>query len=71
MTYWISFVHSSVLVPNLAITDGVQLQGGLYHSTVTAVFSSPEHKVLMVSYCSQSMSVVHRSSFVVRRPQLL
>ena len=25
-----------------------------------AVFSSPEHKVLMVNYCDQSLSVVHR-----------
>ena len=31
------------------------------------VFSSPEHEVLMVSYCGQSMSVVHRASCVVRR----
>ena len=30
-------------------------------------FSSPEHEVLMVSYCGQSMSVVHRASSVVRR----
>ena len=28
--------------------------------------SSPEHEVLMVSYCGQSMSVVHRPSCVVR-----
>ena len=27
--------------------------------------SSPEHEVLMVSYCDQSMSVVHRPSCVV------
>ena len=32
-----------------------------------SVFSSPEHKVLMVSFCGQSMSVVHRSLSVVRR----
>ena len=30
-------------------------------------FSSPEHEVLMVSYCGQSMSVVCRASSVVRR----
>ena len=30
-----------------------------------SVFSSPEHEVLMVSYCDQSMSVVRRASFVV------
>ena len=30
-------------------------------------FSSPEHEVLMVSYCGQSMSVVRRPSCVVRR----
>ena len=29
--------------------------------------SSPEHEVLMVSYCGQSMSVVRRPSSVVRR----
>ena len=34
-------------------------------------FSSPEHEVLMVSYCGQSMSVVRRASSVVRRQQLL
>ena len=33
--------------------------------------SSPEHEVLMVSYCGQSMSVVRRPSCVVRRQQLL
>ena len=34
-------------------------------------FSSPEHEVLMVSYCGQSMSVVRRPSSVDRRQQLL
>ena len=29
------------------------------------IFSSPEHEVLMVSYCDQSMSVVRRASSVV------
>ena len=29
--------------------------------------SSPEHEVLMVSYCDQSLSVVRRPSCVVRR----
>ena len=34
----------------------------------TSVFvSSPEHEVLMVSYCDQSLSVVRRTSCVVRR----
>ena len=31
-------------------------------------FSSPEHEVLMVSYCGQWLSVVRRASSVVRRP---
>ena len=31
------------------------------------LISSPEHEVLMVSYCGQSMSVVRRASSVVRR----
>ena len=29
------------------------------------IVSSPEHEVLMVSYCDQSMSVVRRASSVV------
>ena len=32
---------------------------------IQIVFSSPEHKVLMVSYCDQSMSVVRRSSSTI------
>jgi len=43
---------------------------------MTSVFSSPEHKVLRVSYCDRSLSVVRRrpssvvrrASSVVRRP---
>ena len=35
--------------------------------SLLSFFSSPEHEVLMVSYCGQSMSVVHRGSCVVRR----
>ena len=30
------------------------------------IFSSPEHEVLMVSYCDQSMSVVRRQQFVLK-----
>jgi len=36
---------------------------------IFGVFSSPEHEVLMVSYCGQWLSVVRRRvSCVVRRP---
>ena len=31
------------------------------------IFSSPEHKVLMVSYCDRAVSVVRRALSVVRR----
>ena len=31
-----------------------------HQSSGSLIFSSPEHKVLMVSYCGQSMSVVRR-----------
>ena len=34
-------------------------------------FSSPEHEVLMVSYCDQSLSLVRRASSVVRRQQFV
>jgi len=33
----------------------------------TYIFSSPEHEVLMVSYCGQWLSVVRRPSSVVRQ----
>ena len=39
--------------------------------TVEILISSPEHEVLMVSYCGQSMSVVRRALCGVRRQQLL
>ena len=39
--------------------------GGILSGKPTTIFSSPEHKVLMVSYCDQSMSVVRRASCVV------
>ena len=35
------------------------------------IFSSPEHEVLMVSYCCQAMAVVCRPSWVVRRHQFI
>ena len=41
---------------------------GQTQNNCVCLFSSPEHEVLMVSYCDQSMSVVRRPSSVVRRP---
>ena len=38
----------------------------VYASITKVVFSSPEHEVLMVSYCDQSMSVVRRQQFVLK-----
>ena len=35
------------------------------------IFSSPEHKVLMVSYCDQSLSVVHALSTLCFKRLLL
>ena len=35
------------------------------------IFSSHEYKVLMVSYCDQSISIVRRASCVVRRQQFV
>ena len=40
-------------------------------SSLVSIFSSPEHEVLMVSYCDQSLSVVRRASSVVRRQQFV
>ena len=39
------------------------------HTHILHIISSPEHEVLMVSYCGQWLSVVRRrASSVVRRP---
>ena len=38
----------------------------LYSNSPFVLFSSPEHVVLMVSYCGQSMSVVRRQQFVLK-----
>ena len=43
----------------------VELSCGAIERSQYVFFSSPEHEVLMVSYCDQSMSVVRRASFVV------
>ena len=59
-----------------------RMSRGLYYNALVLdnnesnVFSSPEHKVLRVSYCDRSLSVVRRrpssvvrrASCVVRRP---
>ena len=40
----------------------------MYHfNAYITYFSSPEHEVLMVSYCDRSASVVRRASSFVRR----
>ena len=44
---------------------------GHYFERISVDFSSPEHEVLMVSYCDQSLSVVRRASCVVRRQQFV
>ena len=36
-----------------------------YHSLYLSIFSSPEHFVLMLSYCGQSMSVVRRAASTI------
>ena len=40
----------------------------LFKHKVPLFFSSPEHEVLMVSYCDRAVSGVRRPSCVVRRP---
>ena len=53
-------------IPNIIRLVCIQNQ-----SPSHCLFSSPEHEVLMVSFCDRSMSVVGRPSCVVRRPQFL
>ena len=46
----------------LRLIDFYQSYGPL---SISAIFSSPEHEVLMVSYCDQSLSVVRRLSSTI------
>ena len=63
-----SFVCPSVVLVNIEVFKTLYYQGLLmdlvYLLPITTcsspIFSSPEHEVLMVSYCGQSMSVVRR-----------
>ena len=41
------------------------LRSGELKMLLTSLFSSPEHEVLMVSYCDSAVSVVRRASSVV------
>jgi len=48
--------------------SGPEFNPRLRQGFLCLIFSSPEHKVLRVSYCDRPLSVVRRSpSFVVRR----
>ena len=58
------FLYSDHIYFSRNENSDVQLQIGF-------LISSPEHKVLMVSYCDQSMSVVRRASSVVRHQQFV
>ena len=53
-----SYIHHTVDVKILC-SDVVRPSGCPF------IFSSPEHEVLMVSYCVQSMSVVRRPSSTI------
>ena len=55
---WICAVCKSLLLLPVAVKELKPLD---------SFISSPQHEVLMVSYCGQSMSVVRRASSVVRR----
>ena len=63
------FVESFLkMVQKLLECDEIELQI-LATSSVSVgkeeiIFSSPEHEMLMVSYCDQSLSVVHRPCVV-------
>ena len=56
-------VHLCSLVKVFSFSGGQWL----HIKESSGLVSSPEHEVLMVSYCGQSMSVVRRASCVVRR----
>ena len=58
------------------VAEDCELAPGLAHLTTGKfsvnpavngyLFRSPEHEVLMVSYCDQSMSIVRRQQFVLK-----
>ena len=50
---------------HLHICSGYVTQGSDLWPMGLLFFSSPEHEVLMVSYCGQSMSVVRRAASTI------
>ena len=53
----------------LAFHVSILLEADLFNSKQGSIrhpFGSPEHKVLMVTYCDQSMSVVSRQQFALK-----
>ena len=61
--------YAEIVDPGQAVPEGVRVtwfiiatdKRGYPHN----IFSSPEHEVLMVSYCGQSMSVVRRAASTI------
>ena len=51
--------------PYLGCIQGVAFYKVREHC-LKPLFSSPEHEVLMVSYCDQSLSVIRRQQFVLK-----
>ena len=66
------FKHAHIRAGKAIRHDGILNQYNIQdmlHVNYTFIISSPEHEVLMVSYCGQWLSVVvRRASCVVRRP---
>ena len=69
------FVHRSKTVlailveghlSNIPMKFKLNRPRGIGGVDVKRFFSSPEHEVLMLSYCDQSMSVVRRQQFVLK-----
>ena len=50
---------------NKKIVKNINFSEKAYYIVFVFVFSSPEHEVLMVSYCGQSMSVVRRAASTI------
>ena len=60
---WSLWKKLQVTNPDLTQAVGLVVQRYVVNLVVwLSLFSSPEHEVLMVSYCGQSMSVVRRPS---------
>ena len=66
--YFITNSKFNVYLMQIKVVLSTVKKYRIFSLVTNTIFSSPEHKVLKVSYCDHPVSGVRRQSSVVRRP---